>query len=232
MPIVRLVRAFEDVHLDDPPRRRPALDVKRMIDIGLSLAAILAGLPLLALIALLIVLDSRGPVLFRQQRVGLGGRPFRILKFRTMNVREDGATIVQATSKDPRVTRIGRVLRVLGLDELPQLVNVLSGEMSLVGPRPHAVAHDLFYAACIVRYAARQRVKPGITGWAQVNGARGATPTLADMQARVDLDIWYVEHACLTLDLLILVKTPFEMLHRKKRAEAASPTLSPSLGKE
>ncbi|MDB5393604.1 MAG: exopolysaccharide biosynthesis protein [Rhodospirillales bacterium] len=206
---------FEDIRLAAPSRRQLP-DIKRIIDVGLSLGAILACLPLFALIALLVSLDFKGPVVFRQQRIGLNGRPFPIIKFRTMRVLEDGATVVQATDHDTRVTRIGHALRGLSLDELPQLFNVLSGEMSLVGPRPHAVVHDEYYAGHIAQYVGRQRVKPGITGWAQVNGARGATPKLSDMQRRIDFDIWYVDHACLALDLFILAKTPLEVLRRRK----------------
>ena len=129
-----------------------------------------------------------------------------------MHVMEDGADVTQATAGDVRVTRVGRVIRKLSLDELPQLFNVIAGDMSLVGPRPHAVTHDDYYGAAISNYALRQEVKPGITGWAQVNGARGATPTLDVMQRRVDLDAWYVAHASLALDLKILVRTPLEVL--------------------
>ena len=199
-----------------PPRIRPRLTAKRMLDLSLSLLLLLACLPALALIALLIRLDSRGPVLFRQQRIGLAGQPFNIIKFRTMHVLEDGPEVVQAREGDPRVTRMGGILRVSSLDELPQLLNVLSGEMSLVGPRPHAAAHDDYYRARIPNYLYRQNVRPGITGWAQVNGARGATPQVADMQARVDLDAWYVDHASLALDLRILARTPLVVVSRRK----------------
>ncbi|MDZ5650096.1 exopolysaccharide biosynthesis polyprenyl glycosylphosphotransferase [Nitrospirillum sp. BR 11828] len=199
-----------------PPRIRPRLTVKRLLDLVLSLSLLLACLPLLAVIALLIRLDSRGPILFRQQRIGLAGQPFHIIKFRTMHVLEDGADVVQARERDPRVTRVGGMLRVSSLDELPQLLNVLSGEMSLVGPRPHAAAHDDYYRARIPNYLYRHNVRPGITGWAQVNGARGATPQVADMQARVDLDAWYVDHASLALDLKILALTPLVVLSRRK----------------
>jgi lipopolysaccharide/colanic/teichoic acid biosynthesis glycosyltransferase len=181
------------------PRRYSA--IKRLIDIGMSLAAILASLPLLVLIAIFIGLDSRG-------------RTFAILKFRTLTVVEDGPQIIQVREDDPRLTRTGRWLRPLFLDELPQLFNVLRGDMSFVGPRPHAVAHDVYYRAQIGNYTARHVVKPGITGWAQVNGARGATPSLSDMQTRVELDLWYIAHANIALDLLIVARTPLEMLWR------------------
>lgn len=184
---------------------------KRTLDVAVALALVLFLAPLLVVVSLAVAIDSRGPLLFRQRRTGLNGQIFGILKFRSMHVMEDGATIVQASEHDARITRVGRVLRKLSLDELPQLFNVIAGDMSLVGPRPHAVAHDDYYGAAISNYAVRQKVKPGITGWAQVNGARGATPTLDVMQRRVDLDAWYVAHAGLTLDLKILVLTPLEV---------------------
>jgi putative colanic acid biosysnthesis UDP-glucose lipid carrier transferase len=185
---------------------------KRVLDIVLaSLLLLLAG-PVLALVSLAVVLDSRGPLLFYQMRTGLNGRIFPILKFRSMHVMEDGADVTQASEGDVRVTRVGRVIRKLSLDELPQLLNVITGDMSLVGPRPHAVAHDEYFGAAISNYAVRQQVKPGITGWAQVNGARGATPTLDVMQRRVDFDAWYVAHASVALDLMILARTPLEVL--------------------
>jgi putative colanic acid biosynthesis UDP-glucose lipid carrier transferase len=187
--------------------------MKRLIDIVVSGILLLACLVPGLLIALLVKLDSPGPVLFRQRRIGYGGRPFHILKFRTMHVLEDGPQVVQARRGDPRVTRLGALLREFSLDELPQLINVLVGDMSLVGPRPHAAAHDDYYGRHIANYAYRQRVRPGITGWAQINGARGATPTLSDMQVRIDLDAWYVDHGSLALDLRILFLTPLEILH-------------------
>jgi putative colanic acid biosynthesis UDP-glucose lipid carrier transferase len=188
---------------------------KRALDIAVAIPALILCLPLFALIALAIAMDSRGPVLFGQQRLGWGGKPFTIFKFRTMRVLEDGAHVIQACKDDVRITRIGGFLRSTSLDELPQLLNVLLGSMSLVGPRPHAVAHDKLYAALIPDYTQRQCVKPGITGWAQVNGARGATPTTEDMRARVDLDIWYVNNASLALDLKILLRTPLEVLRQR-----------------
>jgi len=188
------------------------LDAKRVLDLVAAAALAILLSPLLALISIAVALDSRGPVLFCQRRTGLNGQTFPIFKFRSMHVLEDGAEITQARPGDARITRVGRILRKLSLDELPQLLNVLAGEMSLVGPRPHAVAHDAFYGARITGYARRFAVKPGITGWAQVNGKRGATPTLAVMQARIDLDTWYVANACLALDLQILLRTPLEVL--------------------
>jgi len=188
---------------------------KRALDVALALSLLLLALPLLALITLAIVADSKGPVLFAQRRIGLGGRAFSILKFRSMTVLEDGADIAQAAPGDARITRIGRLLRASSLDELPQLLNVLAGDMSLVGPRPHAAAHDDYYANCIADYRLRHLVKPGITGWAQIHGARGATPTLKHMQARIDLDVFYVAHESLALDLKILAATPLAVLSRR-----------------
>lgn len=185
---------------------------KRALDLLIAAPMLLLLLPLLLVVAVLIRFDSAGPAMFRQTRLGLSGRPFWILKFRTMHVVEDDDAIVQATLNDARVTRLGALLRKTSIDELPQLLNVIMGDMSLVGPRPHAVAHDLHYAALIPEYTLRQTVKPGITGWAQINGYRGGTPTLDLMQSRVAFDIWYAEHASVALDLLVLARTPIELL--------------------
>ncbi|MEO7055118.1 MAG: sugar transferase [Rhizomicrobium sp.] len=207
--------AFDGLGLAMPERRaRPRKGVvgKRRLDIAVAGLAIVLLLPLLALVALVIKLDSKGPVLFTQRRTGLGGRVFHIHKFRSMHVMEDGAQMQQAAEGDARITRAGLLLRKLSIDELPQLFNVIAGDMSLVGPRPHAVAHDDYFGARISNYAARFAAKPGITGWAQVNGARGATPTLDSMQARINLDVWYVDHAGLALDLKILAMTPLEVI--------------------
>ena len=187
---------------------------KRLLDLVIAVPALIAVAPLLAVLGLLIRLESSGPALFRQIRLGCGGRPFNILKLRTMTVQENGTAIAQASPNDARTTRIGRWLRAFSLDELPQLINVVKGEMSLVGPRPHAWAHDLLYARLISDYGRRQSVKPGITGWAQVHGLRGATPTVEIMSRRVDFDIWYADHASLGLDLKILLRTPLEIFSR------------------
>jgi len=194
---------------------RPAFSVKRVLDVVMSLAALVLLLPVFAVIALVVVWDSGEPVFFRQRRIGLHGKVFNIYKFRTMHVLEDGAQIVQAVRGDVRITRVGHFLRVTSLDELPQLWNVLKGEMSLVGPRPHAVSHDEYYSALIQNYHLRYAVRPGITGWAQINGARGATPQLSDMQARIDFDIQYVERESLWLYLRILLRTPLVVLGRR-----------------
>ncbi|MGB8366313.1 MAG: sugar transferase [Rhizomicrobium sp.] len=207
-----LFRASDDMR--SPPAVWQRL-LKRTLDLGVAVPLlVLLALPM-ALIALLIRLDSQGAAVFRQRRLGLGGRPFDILKFRTMRVLENGDEIVQARPDDKRFTRVGRWLRKRSLDELPQLINVVRGEMSLVGPRPHAVAHDRRFAALIEGYELRQRAKPGITGWAQIHGLRGPTPTIDAMRARVAFDIWYAQHASLRLDLRILLRTPIEILRQR-----------------
>ena len=191
------------------------IDTKRLLDVALAGLLLVLCAPVLALVSLAVALESPGPVLFCQKRTGLNGKTFPIFKFRSMHVMEDGPMVKQAVHGDARITQVGRIIRKLSLDELPQLINVLAGDMSLVGPRPHAVAHDVEYGAAISNYAVRQQVKPGITGWAQVNGARGATPTIQIMQDRVNLDAWYVEHAGLGLDLTILARTPLAVLRTR-----------------
>ena len=186
--------------------------LKRSIDLLSAIAALVLLLPLLAVTAVLIKLNSPGPILFRQRRLGFNGRPFHIIKFRTMSVLEDGPSICQATKSDCRVTRLGRWLRRTSIDELPQLLNVLSGSMSLVGPRPHAVAHDNHFNKVVRNYAFRQHVKPGITGWAQIHGQRGPTPTVADIQRRVEYDLWYIDNWSVRLDILIIFRTSLELM--------------------
>ena len=189
------------------PLTRTEQFVKRCFDIIGATSVLLLLSPLMLLTALLIKLDSHGPVLFFQTRNGFNGRTFRIVKFRTMHVLEDGNVIRQATRADPRVTRLGRWLRRANIDELPQLFNVLNGDMSLVGPRPHAVAHNNEYDKLIANYALRNHVKPGISGWAQVNGYRGETPTTDLMAKRVERDLWYINNWSLWLDIRILFRT-------------------------
>ena len=173
---------------------------------------IVALAPLFFVVGVLIKLESPGPVIFSQQRKGFNGREFTIFKFRSMSVLEDGHVITQARRNDPRLTRVGRILRATSIDELPQLLNVLRGHMSLVGPRPHAVAHDDGYSKVIAKYAFRQHVKPGLTGWAQVNGFRGETARLEQMERRVDCDLWYIKNWSFWLDLKILALTLFELV--------------------
>lgn len=180
---------------------------KRTFDVVMALGLIVFLAPLLALIALLIRMDSRGPVFFRQRRGGLGGRPFAIWKFRTMTALEDGEHVVQARPRDARITRIGRVLRRTSLDELPQLFNVVAGDMSLVGPRPHAVAHDRAFAEMAAGYERRFLARPGITGLAQVRGSRGRLDSPAMVEARLVSDLEYVSDWSMLRDVGILIAT-------------------------
>ncbi len=189
--------------------------LKRIVDLGIATIALVVASPLMLAVAVAIRLDSPGAVFFRQQRHGLNHREFDVLKFRSMTVAESGAAVRQATRGDARVTRIGRFIRRTSLDELPQLINVLKGDMSLVGPRPHALVHNEYYGEMLERYANRHQVKPGITGWAQVNGFRGETRTPQEMQARVEHDLYYIDNWSLWLDLRILALTPMHgMAHQ------------------
>jgi Undecaprenyl-phosphate glucose phosphotransferase len=189
--------------------------LKRKFDIVVASGALLLLLPLIVTVAVLIKLDSAGPVFFRQTRVGFNGRQFRIWKFRTMTTMEDGELVRQATKNDTRVTQVGRWLRATSVDEIPQLINVVTGDMSLVGPRPHAVAHDNQYDAAIANYAQRRHVKPGITGWAQVCGFRGETPTVDLMLRRVEHDLWYINNWSFWLDSMIVVRTAMVLMRRQ-----------------
>ncbi len=181
--------------------------MKRVTDVVLAGIALLLLAPLMLLIAFAVKATSRGPVLFRQRRYGLNGEEILIYKFRSMRVMEDGAVVTQATKSDSRVTPLGRILRSTSLDELPQLLNVLEGKMSVVGPRPHAIAHNEQYRKLISGYMIRHKVRPGITGWAQVNGLRGETETIEKMRARVQLDLEYLSHWSPWLDVKIICKT-------------------------
>ena len=181
--------------------------LKRLSDIVISGCALLLLSPVLALIAVLVKLGSPGPVIFKQRRYGLDGEEINVYKFRSMRVEEDGRQIRQAQRNDERTTALGAVLRRTSLDELPQLVNVLQGRMSLVGPRPHAIAHNELYRKLIKGYMVRHKVRPGITGWAQVNGLRGETDTVDKMAARIRYDLDYLRNWSLRLDLYILLKT-------------------------
>jgi putative colanic acid biosynthesis UDP-glucose lipid carrier transferase len=189
---------------------------KRLTDIGLSVVILLLFLPLLLLIAVLVKLSSPGPVIFKQRRYGLDGREIAVYKFRTMSVTEDGEQIRQASKADSRITRIGRMLRRTSLDELPQLINVLQGRMSLVGPRPHAVAHNEEYRKLIKGYMMRHKVLPGITGLAQVNGCRGETSQLEEMEARVNYDLDYLRHWSPMLDIKIILLTAVKVFRDDK----------------
>lgn len=181
--------------------------LKRSSDIVMSLGALVLFSPLLFVIAALVRMGSPGPVIFRQRRYGLDGEEIIVYKFRSMRVEEDGAVVRQAQRNDSRITPIGAFLRKTSLDELPQFVNVIQGRMSLVGPRPHAVAHNELYRKVIKGYMLRHKVRPGITGWAQVNGLRGETETVEKMEARVRYDLDYLRNWSLRLDLYILLKT-------------------------
>jgi putative colanic acid biosynthesis UDP-glucose lipid carrier transferase len=181
--------------------------MKRVTDVVLASMALLLLAPFMVLIALSVKLTSAGPILFRQRRYGLHGEEIIVYKFRSMTVCEDGAVVSQATKQDRRVTRLGKILRSTSLDELPQLLNVLEGKMSVVGPRPHAVAHNEQYRKLISGYMIRHKVRPGITGLAQVNGLRGETETVEKMRERVRFDLDYLSHWSPWLDVKILFKT-------------------------
>lgn len=181
--------------------------VKRLSDIVIASLLLVLLAPLLLVIALAVKATSPGPVVFKQRRYGLDGKEIVVYKFRSMRVCEDGGAIRQAQKGDPRITPVGAFLRRSSLDELPQFVNVLQGRMSLVGPRPHAVAHNELYRKLINGYMVRHKVKPGITGWAQVNGCRGETDSLEKMQTRIDLDLEYLRNWSLGLDLQIILQT-------------------------
>lgn len=183
---------------------------KRCFDVIVaSLILLLIAVPML-LIAIAIKLDSKGPILFKQRRYGFKGEEVMVWKFRSMKVAQDGAVVPQAQKNDPRITKLGRILRSTSLDELPQFINVLQGRMSVVGPRPHAVSHNEFYRGQIKGYMLRHKVKPGITGWAQINGYRGETDTLDKMEARVKYDLEYIRNWSIILDVKIILLTVFK----------------------
>jgi putative colanic acid biosynthesis UDP-glucose lipid carrier transferase len=202
MPVINLVASSRDVSL---------AWAKPVFDRLFALAALVGLLPLLVAIALLVKGTSAGPVFFRQRRMGADGREFTILKFRSMRVHvEEAGTLTQARQGDPRVTPIGRLLRKSSLDELPQFINVLLGQMSVVGPRPHALEHDDYYMRLVDGYMYRYRIKPGITGLAQVNGCRGETARIESMAKRVSLDLFYIQNWSFWLDLKIVWMTVFK----------------------
>ena len=200
------------IELQRNPRTLLERSVTRGFDILVAGTALVLLLPLFLFTAIAIALDLSGPILFRQQRRGFNGRPFYILKFRTMTVMEDGKNIIQARPNDPRVTYVGSWLRRTSIDELPQLFNVLQGSMSIIGPRPHAVAHDTEFDKLVNTYAYRQHVKPGLTGWAQVNGYRGQTRSTKDIEKRVEYDLWYINNWNLALDFKIILMTVIEIV--------------------
>lgn len=186
--------------------------LKMLEDVVVSLSAIILTAPLMLLIAVVIKLEGHGPVLFKQRRYGIDGREIEVWKFRTMRVMEDGEKITQATENDPRITKFGAFLRRTSLDEFPQFFNVLQGRMSVVGPRPHAVAHNEEYRRIIDHYMWRHSVKPGITGYAQVSGWRGETNTKAKMEKRVEFDLEYLSNWSIWLDLKIIILTLREII--------------------
>lgn len=186
--------------------------VKRVIDHVLGALSLVLFAPLMILTAIAIKATSTGPVFFRQPRHGWDGRIFEVYKFRSMYVHgEEGGKVSQATKDDPRITPVGRLIRRLSIDELPQLFNVLEGTMSLVGPRPHAIAHNEFYSDKIDAYLSRHRIKPGMTGLAQVHGFRGETDTVEKMQRRVEYDLEYINNWSPWMDIKILARTPFSL---------------------
>jgi putative colanic acid biosysnthesis UDP-glucose lipid carrier transferase len=211
------VSAGSERHRSAAPRPVATDPLKRLFDILASGVGLLAFLPLLVLVMVAIKLESPGPAVFRQRRTGYRGRVFTIYKFRTMTVTEDSSSVRQATKGDARITAIGALLRKLSIDELPQLVNVLKGDMSIVGPRPHALAHDEYYGALIPTYAARFRARPGLTGYAQVNGFRGEIRDTRGMCDRVAADNSYIEEWSRSLDLAILART-VPLIFRDPRA--------------
>jgi len=214
----QILHKFEDVELSKLgplaslqltrlPLSRFEVVQKRLFDLVFAALALIALTPLLIAVAILIRRDGPGPVFFVQRRYGFNQQPFRIIKFRTMRTLDDGAVVPQAIPNDPRLTPVGRWLRRWNIDEIPQLFNVLTGEMSLVGPRPHALSHDREYERRISLYARRHNVKPGITGWAQINGFRGATETEEKMRKRVEYDLFYIDNWSLWFDLKIIART-------------------------
>jgi putative colanic acid biosysnthesis UDP-glucose lipid carrier transferase len=204
------------VALCESPFRGYRSALKRATDVIFTLMALVALLPLMLLLAIVIRLTSPGPVIFKQRRYGLDGQEIIVYKFRSMHVTEDGAKIEQVSREDPRVTPIGRILRSYSLDELPQFINVLQGRMSLVGPRPHAVAHNEQYRRLIKGYMLRHKVRPGITGLAQVNGCRGETRTIEEMEARVRYDLTYLRTWTPLLDFKILLLTVVRVFRDSK----------------
>lgn len=214
------VRALHDLHPPARSRRRVRPlggGLKRGIDLVGALLALALLSPLLLTVAIWVRLDSQGPIFFLQRRGGYRGRTFLVVKFRTMSALEDG-TVTQASDHDERVTKVGALLRATSIDELPQLWNVVRGEMSLVGPRPHAVSHDREFFAVDPSYRGRRRARPGITGLAQVSGSRGPTPTKEAVRERVRLDLHYVEHWSVWLDGVIVLRTIRVLLRGERNA--------------
>ncbi|HBW8935033.1 TPA: undecaprenyl-phosphate glucose phosphotransferase, partial [Klebsiella pneumoniae] len=198
------------VPLFDTPLNGINMVFKRVEDVFFSIIILFLISPVLAVIALLIKLTSPGPILFKQIRYGMDGKAIKVWKFRSMKVMENDDRVIQATKNDTRVTKVGGFLRKTSLDELPQFINVLFGSMSIVGPRPHAVAHNEQYRKLIQGYMLRHKVKPGITGLAQVNGWRGETDTLDKMEKRIEYDLEYIRTWNIVLDIKIIFLTVFK----------------------
>lgn len=199
------------IDLSVSPMNGMARVIKRLEDLVIGSIISLLVLPVCLAIALVIKITSPGPVLFKQYRTGVNGKQFKVYKFRSMRIHEEeNGQVTQATKGDSRITPIGAFLRRTSLDELPQFYNVLQGRMSIVGPRPHALAHNEYYKELVESYMRRHKVKPGITGWAQVNGLRGETDTLEKMEKRVEYDLWYIDNWSLWLDLRIIFLTIFK----------------------
>ncbi len=224
---VRLIPDFRDMHLLNhrvsevaghyaidlsvTPMNGMARVIKRLEDIVVGGMISILVLPVCIVIAIAIKINSTGPVLFKQYRTGANGKQFKVYKFRSMKLhQEKNGQVTQATKTDPRITSFGAFLRRTSLDELPQFYNVLQGRMSIVGPRPHALAHNEQYKELVESYMRRHKVKPGITGWAQVNGLRGETDTLEKMEKRVEYDLWYIDNWSVWLDLRIILLTVFK----------------------
>jgi len=209
------IEGLPAIHLNESPLTSYPIAAlsKALLDRTVALIAIILLSPLLLATALAVKTSSPGPVLFKQKRHGWNGKIIKVWKFRSMRLHDD-KEIKQASRHDPRITRVGQFIRRTSIDELPQLFNVLQGRMSLVGPRPHAVAHNDYYTGKIDAYMARHRIKPGITGLAQVSGFRGETETLDKMEKRVELDLAYINNWSLWLDIKILIKTPFTLLSK------------------
>ena len=206
----RNVGSIPTLSVHDTPFYGVNTFLKRLEDVVIGSAILAAISPILAVIAIGVKLSSPGPVIFKQDRYGLDGKKIKVYKFRSMKTTENGNEVKQATKGDPRVTKFGAFIRKTSLDELPQFINVLQGRMSIVGPRPHAVAHNEEYRKLVSRYMLRHKVKPGITGWAQVNGFRGETDTLEKMEKRIEFDLRYIQSWSLYLDLKIIFLTIFK----------------------
>ena len=204
------IMGIPTISIYDSPLDGSNAIIKRIEDIVLSTLILILISPVLLGLALVVKFTSKGPVFFKQNRYGIDGKPIKVWKFRSMNVMEDGAKVTQATKNDSRFTPIGQFIRKTSLDELPQFINVLQGQMSIVGPRPHAVAHNEEYRKLVDGYMLRHKVKPGITGWAQINGWRGETDTLDKMEKRIEFDLEYIRNWSLLFDLKIVFLTIFK----------------------